>query len=1080
MTTLVTCLERRALEQPNRTLFGFFGADRRLERQYTYAEFARATRQLAAALADAPDLAWGERVLLAYPAGLELLLAFFACARRGLIPVPVAPPGGSADALERLTGIAADCGARAVLYSQAALGPVARSQLGQKLCLIDTQALAVAEGEALEERAHPTLFLQYTSGSTGRPRGVVVSHANIIANAESTLDHVPIGVSWLPQHHDMGLIGYALFPVVRGGTSFGFSAADFLRRPASWFEYLSRTRATYASSPNFGLEYCLRSDRLPSDALQGIDLSALEVFMNAAEPVRPDTLRRFRERFAPYGLRESACVVAYGLAENTLTATHHGRRLVYLDHAELERGAVKLVGAGTSGATPLVSCGKPVPGVELRIVDPASCQARAERELGEVWLSGPSVCSGYWGRGSDDVFEQRLAESRPTDATYLRTGDQGFVDGGELFVCGRLKDLIIVRGANYYPQDIETVVEAQPAVRPGTAVAYGGQDGTLEVVFESSPHGEAPDLPNIAVAVGRRCGVQPDRVLCLPLHSVARTTSGKLARSETRRRVESGRATPLFSYRRPKLGGVGALRARFHDVLERLQGLDAEHATLVDAGLDSLTLADIAFALEDEARRQAAPDLADSLGLALLQYLTPALFERLLACLDDGNSQVLAAMAEELKSLRLATDSGLREHMQHDARLLPDDTPRSPAAGPLEEVLLTGPTGFFGPLLLSSLLARTPYVFHLLVRAADRSSAWQRVLDALKQVGWATPAIERVASRLRVYRGDIAQPSLGLAPHEWEELAGRVQAVVHNAAVVNYVASYRTMSPANVFGTREALRFAHTARTKEFHFISSTFIFGWTLRGLLMENDDNDAMSCLDFGYSQSKWVAEQLVLEARRRGLPARIYRPSLLSVSTMGHGDTRDVAVRLIAFMINHGIAVDTSNQLSLLPADVAAQNIATIFSERGAPSETFHVTVGQYYNIKHVTELLTTEYGYRFEYYAIPEFISELNRRCTKSDLLFPLLDFFNRSAAKVAAMQLKRYDNRCYRAALDRARAHTPEPSVDETVRYLVGYLRTQGLIRAPLPPAAARRPQDVVPSSSPLRIGPPPPSRKKAF
>ncbi len=209
-------------------------------------------------------------------------------------------------------------------------------------------------------------------------------------------------------------------------------------------------------------------------------------------------------------------------------------------------------------------------------------------------------------------------------------------------------------------------------------------------------------------------------------------------------------------------------------------------------------------------------------------------------------------------------------------------------------------------------------------------------------------------------------------------------------------------------------------------------------------------MADLDFGYAQTKWVAEQLVHAARSRGVDARIYRPAIVSASTAGMGDPADVAVRVLAFMINHGIAVDAANQLSLIPADIAADNIAAIIVQDDPPARTFHVTTG-YYNIVGLTQVLTTEHGYRFVYYDIPGFIAEMNHRCTKADPLYPLLDFFNGSATRIAAMQLKRYSNKDYREALSLSDRGRSEPLLSVTVGAIVSYLRTKGLIRHPLDP-----------------------------
>jgi thioester reductase-like protein len=259
------------------------------------------------------------------------------------------------------------------------------------------------------------------------------------------------------------------------------------------------------------------------------------------------------------------------------------------------------------------------------------------------------------------------------------------------------------------------------------------------------------------------------------------------------------------------------------------------------------------------------------------------------------------------------------------------------------------------------------------------------------------------------------------------------------------VLDYDTLRPHNVEGTRELLRFACTGTRKSFHYISTTFIFGWTVEATLRETDNNDQMDSLDFGYSQTKWVAEQLVRDAERQGLDVRIYRPALISASTGGVWDTHDIAARLLAYMINHGVAVNARNQLSFLPADIVADNIASIFKQERLPGSTLHITADAYYNMADITRLITAEYGYPFVYHEIPDFIAEMNRRCTRDSSLYPLLDFFNRSHRKIAAMQLKRYNNDRYRDARERTGEGRGDPSLRELVSYLMDYLLREGVI-----------------------------------
>jgi thioester reductase-like protein len=384
--------------------------------------------------------------------------------------------------------------------------------------------------------------------------------------------------------------------------------------------------------------------------------------------------------------------------------------------------------------------------------------------------------------------------------------------------------------------------------------------------------------------------------------------------------------------------------------------------------------------------------------------------------------------------------------MRADAELPPPLGSRAGPKAPLTDVLLTGATGFLGPFLLTSLLEQTPFTLHVLIRATDPAHGRDRIRAALVRSRlWTKHLDDALERRVRVVCGDLTRRDLGLGAEPWRTLAQQVQAIFHNGALVNYVRSYDALKTHNVDGTRELIRFAFAGAPKELHFVSSTFVHGWTSKNVLFELDNNDVMEHLDFGYSQSKWVAEQLVFAAGRRGLAVRVYRPSLISASADGVGSKDDIGVRLLAFMIRHGVAVDAHNQVSFLPVDVAAHNLATLFARRDLTATTFHVTVDAYYNMADVTREITRSHGYGFTYLAIPEFVAEMNRRSTRDDPIYPLLDFFNRSHTKIAGMAAKRYDNEAYRGARDSSPAARRDPSLSATVDYLMAFLLREGLI-----------------------------------
>jgi thioester reductase-like protein len=293
--------------------------------------------------------------------------------------------------------------------------------------------------------------------------------------------------------------------------------------------------------------------------------------------------------------------------------------------------------------------------------------------------------------------------------------------------------------------------------------------------------------------------------------------------------------------------------------------------------------------------------------------------------------------------------------------------------------------------------------------------------------------------------GDLGQPNLGLAQEVWDFLANEMDAIFHNGATVNYLFNYDRMRDANVKGTNEALRLAFEGRPKEFNYVSTTFIFGWAVKSTLYETDGNENMELLDFGYSQSKWVAEKVVEDARSKGLSVRIFRPALVSPSVDGGGNNFDIAVRLVAFMVNHGIGVDTLNQVSFVPADIAANNIVAISNTPGTANKTYHVVRDDYSNMLDITGLITKSTGRQFEIFSLSDFVPELIRRCRKEDLLFPLLDFLVGSVDNISAMEFKRYESSEYQMARDASKWGVPDPTLEDTVNGILKFMHRKGII-----------------------------------
>jgi thioester reductase-like protein len=1069
-------LDRLTAAHPDKLLYSFLDVNGDSIESYTYASFLHRTQAIAGHLQRERRFAAGDRLLLAYPPGLEMICAFFGCVRAGLVPVPVYPPSSSGfqSALYKMVHIAKDCQAAGILtsrdYHASLKTNLARS--GVAASGVDVDYISALPWIATEDfvdvisgrlAAAPSkiLFLQYTSGSTMDPKGVIVTHENILNTCSLVIDHdSPVVVSWLPQYHDMGLIGCYLYPALKGGTTYGFSPTNFIQRPILWFDAITAYKATATAAPNFAFDYCLRPGRLSREALQACDLSSLRVLMCAAEPVKADTYTRFLEAFESYGLKAESFYVAYGLAENTLAVSLGGRNIVSVNKRALSLGKVRMTTevSEIDGATKIVSCGIPLPGLDVKIVDPEGHFAVGPGQIGEVWVAGSGKCLGYWNNPELTLkqFRARLVDDSPYEDGYLQTGDLGFLHEGELYVCGRIKDMIILRGQNYYPHDIENVVEKSSGlVRHNCVAAFQIQEDSepgLAIVAEVKSPKALPDARKIAAAVRNYLNVEVTMICLIAPRAIPRTSSGKIMRHKTRQMWLDGQFNVLSDFSRQRDAGESPSDADMHSPFAELKArynlTGNESYNLVDAGLDSLDLVVFMHELEELLREKGAELLARQIDIGLIQRVSVADLFGLAEHLQRAPEEALDHLRVFLATFREEQRAAEKEMMSNDRKLIFDPPVPSPTpAIPMpKQVFLTGGTGFMGPFFIKSLLEQTSATIHVLVRASDENRGKQRLRTAMDSMGPCEAELMAMfEARVVPVCGDLGQPSLGLAQDVWDFLASEVDTVFHNGATVNYLFNYDLMRDANVLGTNEVIRLAFERRPKEFNYVSTTFIFGWAVKSALLETDCNDTMEFLDFGYSQSKWAAEQVVADARSRGLSARIFRPALVSPSVTGGGNNFDIAVRLVAFMVNHGIGVDTLNQVSFVPADIVANNIVAISTTPGTANMTYHVTRDDYSNMVDITGLITKATGRQFEPFSLPEFVPELIRRCRKEDLLFPLLDFLVGSVDNISAMEFKRYDSSSYQKARDASAWGKADPSLEDTVNGILKFMHRKGII-----------------------------------
>ncbi len=554
--TLVDLLRHRAINQDNRVAYTFLADGEKDERNWTYAELDLRTRAVAAWLQESQTP--GARVLLLFEEGLDYLAALFGCMYADCLAVPVHPPDPRRlhRTLPRLQSIAADAGVTAVLTTtdiargaEAALPQVPVLQKATWLSLDELDLSAADRWIDPKKGSDDLAYLQYTSGSTSTPKGVMISHRNLIhqlTDFDTGYNHDPdcVLVTWLPATHDLGLVYGRFMPLFIGMRCVFMSPVAFMQRPLRWITALSDFRGTHTPSPNFGFEVVAR--KTTPEQRAKLDLSALRVVLNGAEAIRWESESMFIDALVPCGMRPEAVTHAMGMSESTAKIItepidRFPPKFVYLDPAAYEDNRVVLVTAETPNAREVASCGSTVLDTVVVIADPTSHNKLDEDRVGEMWVSGTTVAQGYYNleKATHESFGATLADGT---GPFLRTGDLAFIHEGEVYLTGRLKDLVIIRGQNHHPQDIEwSLQDTHVALRPNCAAAFGvrrsGEDERLAVITEVVPDrclDPEPVFNAIKMAVNEH-GLQPVSIVLIAPRTLPKTSSGKIQRAKSRR-----------------------------------------------------------------------------------------------------------------------------------------------------------------------------------------------------------------------------------------------------------------------------------------------------------------------------------------------------------------------------------------------------------------------------------------------------------------------------------------------------------------------------------------------------------------
>lgn len=570
----VEILQQRAAEMPDRLSHMLIGGSGTENLSLTYKQLDEKVREIAAYLQSVAEP--GERALLVFPTCLEFIAAMYGCLYAGIIPIPTNPPGMNRSA-QRLEAIARDAKASMVLtkpeFQAAFLSEAEQFPDFAALKWITRETVSAGGSHSLkipEITPKSTAFMQYTSGSTNIPKGVIISYRNLSYNAHAIrqtriyeFSDESVALNWAPLYHDMGLLVSVFQTVIDGTKSLMMSPIMFMQNPASWLRNIQKYNVTASGAPNFAYELCLK--KIPVEKCEGLDLSTWQLAYNSAEPVRAETQEAFAKKFAPFGFRAEAFAPCYGLAEATLEVSAYTGEpktiTLMINRNDFEEGRVtpEEPQAGKDTLT-MVSSGTPLADIQVVIANPKTRHQLTENEVGEVWLSGGNIAEGYWNRPEDTkhTFGAQIVGSHA--GPFLRTGDLGFMHNGHLYITGRLKDLLIVRGRNYYPQDVEMTVEnTHPNLRAGGGAAFSVTQDNVEqlIVIHETQRREVEGvnwsdvIKAIRTNIAREHGIRAHAVVLIRRATIAKTSSGKIQRSEMKRRYLENELEIVAEWRAP-------------------------------------------------------------------------------------------------------------------------------------------------------------------------------------------------------------------------------------------------------------------------------------------------------------------------------------------------------------------------------------------------------------------------------------------------------------------------------------------------------------------------------------------------
>lgn len=940
----------------------------------------------------------GDRAIILSLQDEGTVYAVWGCMMIGVVFTLIPPPLDKSK-LNRFVAVLKSCGPK-FLISNAALeqtnennpsAALLRQAFFQVVTLkrIYTDRVKPYQGPSLlcRHEADDLLYLQYTSGSTSAPKGVMVTYKNLMACIHLCMDifdfkttHQSL-VSWVPFYHNIGLVVAIFMPAYADrALAHHVPTLQFLEKPVIWLKALSRYQATITAAPNSAYELCTRLVT-PSKAAR-YDLSRMERLINGSETVNPHTVDAFcelfhisRDAFAPgYGLSECVCVAALSSRDY---------RSVSVSVEDYHRGKFSLC---EHGEKQIVSVGRPAADMKIVTVhsDMTPCQ---DGEIGEICLQGSNVCAGYW----KDPEESRAFETviPGYSGSFYRTGDMGAIYQGQLYLTGRIKEMIIIGGKNIFPSDTIIQLQAEGFELPVSSMAVFSVErrGKEQPVFCAECRPDA-DFARLAAQVNRiisaAFGFSFKDVVFVREGTLPRTDNRKIQTLETKNVYNADRLQVLFSTLRHKAEKSAASVS--HNKIEISPYASPEEIRPVIQNIFESLLPGVDFGPEDSFLELGG----DSLGM---MELICSLENELGVTIDlreIAASPTVADISQYLSDLLNGRSGNYKTDLRAECVLDPDIAPQSPYFHQPEncrKILVTGTTGFLGAYLVRELICRRKsedVTVYCHGRGATADAVMNRIEQNMRRFRCWDDSFRKYIVPVS---GDLGQPRLGIEYDLYQKLADSVDMVIHNGAVLNFILPYRQLKRVNVTGTAEALRFACTGRAKYFHYISSYSVYDnpSCFQRRVTEDDPLESSDGYFLGYSETKWVAEKLVGIARERGLRTTVYRPGdITGTSLDGIWKVEDLISRSIVGCIQMGSFPEIQVNLHLTPVDFVAASIVRIAFQAGCVNHAFNILNERLMPVEQFYRLLR-KLGYKIDHQPFDQWCGRLESCSSEENVL-----------------------------------------------------------------------------------------------